>query len=93
MDKYEDNRFVAPMDEIILLNDNYLEQGLKTGYIGVVVDNFIENYGIVLADFFDPFTGEDLAVQAEIKKKDFRVFSGSMEDRKIGKAFKDLFRK
>ena len=42
MDKYKDNTLVEPMDAIILLNDNYEEQGLKKGYIGVVVENLIE---------------------------------------------------
>ena len=34
--KYKDNALVVQMDAIILLNDNYEEQGLKKGYIGVV---------------------------------------------------------
>lgn len=80
-------------DDIILLNDNYVGQGLKKGYIGVVVDNFIETQGFVLADFFNPVTGEDIAILVKIKKEDFRVYSGSLEDQKIGKAFRDLFRK
>ena len=52
----------------------------------------IEERGIVLADFFNPLTGEDIAVQAEIKKEDFRVKSSSAEDKKIGKSFRELFR-
>ncbi len=93
MDKYQDNTLVEPMDDIVLLNDNYIEQGLKAGYVGIVVDNFIEKYGIILADFYNPFTGEDIAVQAEIKKEDFRVLSDSLIDRKLGREFRDLFRK
>ncbi len=73
-------------------NDNYTNQGLKAGYIGVVVCNLIERKGIVLADFFNPFTGKDISVQAEIKKADFRVVSGSYNDQKAVKAYKDLFR-
>ncbi len=44
------------MDAIILLNDNYIHYNLKSGFIGVVVDNFIKTRGFVLADFFHPFT-------------------------------------
>ena len=49
--------------------------------------------GIILADFFNPITGEDIAILVEVKKEDFRVYSGTLEDQKIGKAFKELFRK
>ena len=80
-------------DDIILLNDNYADKGLYAGYIGVVVENLIEKMGIVLADFFNPVTGEDIAILVEIKKEDFRVYSGTLEDQKIGKEFKDLFKK
>ncbi|MBQ7368087.1 MAG: hypothetical protein IJW60_00065, partial [Clostridia bacterium] len=80
MDKYKDKALLDWTDDIILLNDNYIEQGLKKGYIGAVVENFIEERGSVLADFFNPFTGEDIAVLAEIQKEDFRVYSGSLED-------------
>lgn len=93
MDKYKDNSLVDWTDDIILLNDNYVEQGLRKGYIGTVVDNFIEKQGIILADFFNPITGEDIAILAEIKKEDFRVISGSLSDQKLVKKFKDLFRK
>lgn len=65
----------------------------NAGYIGVVVENLIEKMGIVLADFFNPVTGEDIAILVEIKKEDFRVYSGTLEDQKIGKKFKDLFKK
>ena len=92
MDKFQNNRVAEPMDDIILLSDRYVGQGLKAGYIGVVVENLIEERGIVLADFFNPLTGEDIAVQAEIKKEDFRVKSSSAEDKKIGKSFRELFR-
>ena len=80
-------------DDIILLNDNYAEKGLYAGYIGVVVENLIEKMGIILADFFNPITGEDIATLVEIKKEDFRVFSGSLDDQKIGRAFKEKFKK
>ena len=93
MDKYKDKALLDWTDDIILLNDNYIEQGLKKGYIGAVVENFIEERGSVLADFFNPFTGEDIAVLAEIQKEDFRVYSGSLEDQKIGRAFRELFKK
>ena len=93
MDKYQNNALVEEMDDIILLNDNYADKGLYAGYIGVVVENLIEKMGIVLADFFNPVTGEDIATLVEIKKEDFRVYSGTLEDQKIGKEFKDLFKK
>ncbi len=93
MDKYKDNSLVEEMDAIILLNDNYIKQGLKKGYIGVVMDNFIEKMGIVVADFYNPITGEDIQPVIDIKKEDFRVISGSLADQKLVKAFKDLFRK
>ncbi len=93
MDKYKDNALVNWTDDIILLNDNYADKGLKKGYIGAVVDNFIEKQGIILADFFNPVTGEDIAILVEIKKEDFRVYSGTLEDQKIGKAFRKLFEK
>ena len=89
----KENILVDWTDDIILLNDNYAEKGLFAGYIGVVVENLIEKMGIVLADFFNPVTGEDIAILVEIKKEDFRVYSGTLEDQKTGKEFKDLFRK
>ena len=93
MDKMKENILVDWTDDIILLNDNYADKGLYAGYIGVVVDNLIEEKGIILADFFNPVTGEDIAILVEIKKEDFRVYSGTLEDQKIGKEFQDLFRK
>ena len=93
MDKIKENILVNWTDDIILLNDNYADKGLYAGYIGVVVENLIEKMGIVLADFFNPVTGKDIAILVEIKKEDFRVYSGTLEDQKIGKEFKDLFRK
>ena len=93
MDKIKGNILVDWTDDIILLNDNYADKGLYAGYIGAIVDNFIEKQGIVLADFFNPVTGEDIAILVEVKKEDFRVYSGTLEDQKIGKAFKELFRK
>lgn len=54
MDKYSDNSLVEPMDAVILLNDNYANSGLKKGFIGVVVDNLIKTYNIILADFSIP---------------------------------------
>lgn len=92
MDKYKDNALVEPMDAVILLSDDYEKQGLKRGYIGVVVDNFIKTDGIILADFFNPFTGEDVAVQAKIKKNDFKVVSSSADDQKKVKVYKQLFK-
>lgn len=89
----KENILVDWTDDIILLNDNYADKGLYAGYIGVVVENLIEKMGIVLADFFNLVTGEDIAILVEIKKEDFRVYSGTLEDQKIGKEFKDLFKK
>lgn len=92
MDKIINDLLVEPMDEIILLNDNYSSQGLKRGYIGVVIDNLIEENGYILVDFFNPFTGEDIAVLAKIKKGDYRICDAK-RDREAGKAYRDLFRK
>ena len=93
MDKYTDNSLVEPMDAVILLNDNYANAGLKKGFIGVVVDNLIKTHNIILADFFNPVNGQDIAVLAEIKKEDFRVISSSSDDRRAVRAFKALFPK
>lgn len=87
MDKYKDNAFAEPMDAIILLNDNYEDKGLKKGYIGTIMDNFIEKYGFVVADFSDPVTAESIQPVIEIKKEDFRVISDSLSDRKSVKEF------
>ncbi len=93
MDKYKDNALVEEMDAIVLLNDNYVEKGLKKDYIGVVMDNLIEKFGVIIAEFFNPFTGEYIQPVIEIKKEDFRVISGSLPDQRLVKAYKDLFRK
>ncbi len=93
MDKYKDNSLVEEMDAIVLLNDNYIEQGLKKGYIGVVMDNLIAKEKIIIAEFFNPFNGEDIQSAIVIKKEDFRVISSSLEDQRLVKVFKDLFRK
>lgn len=93
MDKYKDNALVEEMDAIILLNDNYADIGLFKGYIGDVMDNFIEKYGFVVADFYNPFTGKSIQPVVEIKKEDFRVISDSLADKRLVKEFKDLFRK
>ena len=91
MDKYIDNSLVEPMDAIILLNDNYSRAGLKKGYIGVVVDNLIKSQNIILVDFDNPYTGQSIAVLAQIKKDDFRVISSSPADQRAVRAFKNLF--
>ncbi|MGN0781842.1 MAG: hypothetical protein ACI4M1_01565 [Christensenellales bacterium] len=91
MDKYTDNSLVEPMDAIILLNDNYSRAGLKKGYIGVVVDNLIKSQNIILVDFDNPYTGQSIAVLAQIKKEDFRVISSSPADQRAVRAFKNLF--
>lgn len=93
MDKYTDNSLVEPMDAVILLNDNYANAGLKKGFIGVVVDNLIKTHNIILADFDNPYTGQSIAVLAEIKKEDFRVISSSSDDQRAVRAFKTLFPK
>ena len=93
MDKYTDNSLVEPMDAVILLNDNYANAGLKKGFVGVVVDNLIKTHNIILADFDNPYTGQSIAVLAEIKKEDFRVISSSSDDRRAVRAFKALFPK
>lgn len=92
MNKYIDNILVEPMDAIILLNDRYIEYGLKKGYIGTVMDNFLEKHGFVVADFSNPITGECIQPVINIKKEDFRVISGSLLDQRLVKEFKNLFR-
>ena len=92
MEKYKNNKLVEPTDAIVLLNDNYESIGLKKGYVGTVVDNYIDKLGIILVDFFNPFTGEDIKNLIEIKAEDFKVVSNSKEDQLLVKAFRDLFR-
>ena len=93
MNKHQNNALVEEMDAIILLNDNYADKGLYAGYIGTVMSNFVEKYGFVVADFFNPFTGKSIQPVIEIKKEDFRVLSDSLADKWLVKQFKDLFRK
>lgn len=92
MDKYTDNSLVEPMDDIVLLNNNYKEWKLKEGYVGGVVENLIPEQGIILADFYNPITGEDIKILAEIKKEDFRVLGGHKDDIKIALAYRRLFK-
>ena len=92
MNKRKENVSIEPMENIILLNDNYKDKGLRKGYIGTIMDNYIEKFGYVIADFSNPITGECIQPAVEIRKDDFRIYSGNLEDRKIGKAFKDLFK-
>ncbi len=56
------------------------------------MDNFIDGMGIV-ADFYNPFTGNSIHSVIEIKKEDFQVISGSLEDQRLVKAYRVLFRK
>ncbi|MBR2614641.1 MAG: hypothetical protein IKC71_03480 [Clostridia bacterium] len=91
--KYKDNSLVEELDAIILLNGNYETKGLYKGYIGTVMSNLIDLQGIVVADFSNPITGENIQPVVEVKKEDFRVISNSLSDQKLVKAFRDLFRK
>ena len=93
MDKYTNNALVEEMDDIILLNDNYADKGLFKGYIGIVMANFIEKYGFVVADFSNPIKPEYIQPVIEIKKEDFRVLSDSLGDQRAVKTFKDLWKK
>ena len=93
MDKYKNNALVEEMDDIILLNDNYADQGLFKGYIGIVMANFIQKYGFVVADFSNPIEPKYIQPVIEIKKEDFRVLSDSLADKRLVKDFKELFRK
>jgi len=93
MDKYKDNSLVEPMDAIVLINDNYADKGLYKGYIGTVMDNHIQKHGVVVVDFCNPVTGGYILPVVEIKKEDFRVVSSDLDDQKIVKSFKDLFKK
>ena len=92
MDKYQNNALVEEMDAIILLNDNYADEGLFKGYIGEVMENLIEERGFVVADFSNPIKAEYIQPVIAIQKEDFRVLSGSLADKKLVKEFKDLFR-
>ena len=47
----------------------------------------------VVADFSNPITGECIQPVIDIKKEDFRIYEGTLEDQKIGKDYKDLFKK
>ena len=94
MNRFEDNSFADESDDIILLNDNYRDIGLRKGDIGIIMENRIEgDGGYVIADFPDPVTGEPICPVAEIGKDDFRVYNDSPEDRKIGADFRNRFRK
>ena len=92
MTKYEDNTLVEVTDAIILLNNNYENLGLKQGYIGVVVENLIEENDYILVDFDNPFSSEYIYVMAKINKDDFRVIGPSRKDQELVKVYKDLFR-
>ena len=70
MDKYKDNSLVEPMDAIVLLNDDYADKGLYKGYIGTVMDNFIQKHGIVVVDFCNPVASGYIQSVVEIKKED-----------------------
>ena len=92
MDKYQNNALVEEMDAIILLNDNYADEGLFKGYIGEVMENLIEERGFVVADFSNPIKAEYIQPVMAIQKEDFRVLSDLLADKKLVKEFKDLFR-
>ncbi len=93
MDKYKNNALVEQMDAIVLINDNYIAYGLKAGYIGTVIDNFIDKQDIIVVDFSNPFTGKTIQPIMDIRKEDFRVLSNSTNDKKLIKEFKELFLK
>ena len=57
------------------------------------MENLIAERGFVVADFYNPFTGKSMQPVITIQKEDFRVISGSLEDKRLVKEFKDLFRK
>ena len=81
------------MDNIIILNDNYAEQGIKKGYVGTVIENLIDEMGILLVDFIEPYTGNDIKILAEIKEDDCRYIDDSEEDKKLIYDFRAMFRK
>ena len=93
MNKYEDNTMVEPMDTIVLLNDNYIDKKLRAGYVGIVMDNYIKENGYVVVDFENPIDEKYNQPAIDIYKDDFRVISGSVEDQKLVKKFRDLFKK
>ena len=66
---------------------------LLSRILTIVMANFIEKYGFVVADFSNPIEPEYIQPVIEIKKEDFRVLSDSLADKRLVKEFKDLFRK
>lgn len=92
MIKYNDKDFVKELDTIILLNDNYASKGLYKGYVGTVMENLISQHGYVVADFSNPITGESIQPVAIIKKADFKVCADCIEDKKIIRDYRALFK-
>ncbi len=93
MDKYQQNTLEATEENIILLNDHYIEKGLKAGYIGVVQYNLVDLLDCVIADFYNPITGAEIARIVDIDTKDFRVLSNSPADQQLKEEYKNLFKK
>jgi len=94
MDKINNKRLIEALDAVVILNDNYAEQGIKKGYVGTVIENLIDEMGILLVDFIEPYTGNDIKILAEIKADDCRYISiDNDEDKKLGMAFREMFRK
>ena len=83
----------APLSEVILISDDYARLGLKKGYIGVVVENHTRENGLLIVDFFNPVTGEEIVSRAEIREGDFRLYTGTAADLRAGKEFRALFQK
>ena len=84
---------IAPLSDVILISDDYARLGLKKGYIGVVVENRTRENGLLIVDFFNPVTGEEIVSQAEIREGDFRRYTGSADDVRAGKEFRAMFQK
>ncbi|MCD8372450.1 MAG: hypothetical protein LUD27_04015 [Clostridia bacterium] len=89
MDEYIQDPLIE--EAICILNENYADIGIHTGYVGIVIENLLVKRGSILADFYDPFTGKDLAVATEIRQEDFKVLTGTLDDKLIVKKYKDLF--
>ena len=66
--------------------------GVKKGYVGIVVENLVDELGILLVDFTNPYKNEDICLQAEIKSEDCRWLGTSRKDREIASQFRALFK-
>ncbi len=77
--------------QIVLLNDNYAELGLKAGYVGILEYDLIETLDCIITSFYNPLTGEEIKRLEGIDNGDFRVLTDSPADQNIIETFKNSF--